>query len=429
MDRESTQPKIAVIGSGISGIGCAYLLSQKYQVTLFEKNKSLGGHTHTHVIATGPDQGTGIDMGFIVLNDRNYPNLIKLFQHWEIKLQKSSMSFSYEDLNQNLYFGSRFPQGIFASAKARQSMPFYKMLFEILKFNQQVPKFLKKHSQNQFALTVKDFLDKNSYSVFFRKHYLYPTAAAIWSCPDSEIEQHPAHALFEFFQNHGLLSLFHRPQWFTVAGGSHSYLKRFQTLFSGKIVLESQISGIERHDENVEIQFSNQSPQRFDYVVLATHADEALQLLNKPSPEEKNLLGAFRYSHNLTVLHTDEKVMPKDQRIWSSWNYQRQKESLSHAHKITLSYGMNRLQNLKTQKQYFVTLNPAQKIDPEKILSTQAFTHPIFDEAALKSQKGIEALNGTRRSYFAGAYLGNGFHEDGLCSAIRAVKKLGVSFL
>jgi predicted NAD/FAD-binding protein len=412
---------IAVIGSGISGVTSAYLLSQKYNVTLFEKNPTLGGHTCTHVIDRGVDAGLAIDMGFIVCNDRNYPHFLKLLNQWQVAIQKSSMSFSYEDLNQDLYYGSKFPTGLFASAHARFNPHFYKMILEILRFNKTVPLFLKNlalHNQ-----TLGEFLKIQKYSDYFKNHYLFATAAAIWSCPDTEIENYPAINFFEFFRNHGLLSFFDKPQWHTVSEGSHAYLKAFSKYFSGKIFLNSPVQSIVRRFDQIEIKLKEKS-YFFDQVVVATHADEALKLLSDPSPDEKKYLGAWRYSQNKTVLHKDDQMMPRNQKIWSSWNYQRQKESPKQ---LTMTYWMNRLQNLKTNQNYFVTLNPS-RLDESKILEIKDFAHPIYDLHSVAAQKEIQKINGMQRTFYAGAYLGNGFHEDGVNSAIAVASKLGVPF-
>jgi predicted NAD/FAD-binding protein len=419
---------IAVIGSGISGVTVAYLLSQKYNVTLFEKNLSTGGHTCTHVIDRGDDAGLGIDMGFIVCNDRNYPNFLKLLNQWQVALQKSSMSFSYEDLSQNLYYGSKFPAGLLASAKARWSPDFYKMILEIARFNKAVPRFLKNSAQH--GQTLGEFLKAQQYSDYFKNHYLLATAAAIWSCPDTEIENYPAKSFFEFFQNHGLISFFDKPQWYSVAGGSHTYLKAFSKIFSGKIFLNSPVQTIVRRFDQIEIKLKEKS-HFFDQVVIATHADEALSLLSDPSPDEKKYLGAWRYSQNKTVLHKDDQVMPRHSKIWSSWNYQRQKNNTKNttslSPSLTMTYWMNRLQNLKTDQNYFVTLNPI-NLDESKILDVKNFTHPIYDLDSVLSQKEIQKNNGLNRTFYAGAYLGNGFHEDGVNSAIAVASKLGVNF-
>lgn len=416
---------IAVIGSGISGVTAAYLLSQKYHVTLFEKNPSLGGHTNTFVIDRGVDAGVGIDMGFIVCNNRNYPNFLKLLSQWQVAIQDSTMSFSYEDLNQNLYYGSKFPGGVFASFKALRTPAFYKMLFEIMRFNRTAPAFLEKDSLQN--MTLGEFLTAQKYSDYFINHYLYPTAAAIWSCVDSEVPNYPASHFLEFFKNHGLFSFFDKPQWHTVSGGSHSYLKAFTKNFSGKILLNSSVREVVRQHDQIQIKLDKQT-HFFDQVVVATHADEALALMADPTPHEKKQLGAWRYSNNKVVLHKDPQVMPKDQKIWSSWNYQRPQNHSDESTQLTMTYWMNKLQNLKTTQNYFVTLNPVQDIDPQLILAVKNFTHPIYDLHSVASQQEIQNHNGAARTYFAGAYLGNGFHEDGVKSAVRVAQKLGVSF-
>jgi len=405
-------------------VACASLLSQKYEISLFEKNHSLGGHTCTHVIDRGSDAGLGIDMGFIVCNDRNYPHFLKLLNQWQVAIQKSSMSFSYEDLNQELYYGSKFPNGLWASPHTRSNPHFYKMILEILRFNRTVPRFLRNSAlQNQ---TLGEFLKTQHYSDYFKKHYLFATAAAIWSCPDKEIEHYPAKSFFEFFKNHGLLSFFNKPQWYTVSDGSHTYLKAFAKTFKGKIYLNSAVQTIVRRHDQIEVKLKEKS-HFFDQVVVATHADEALSLLSDPSPDEKKYLGAWRYSQNKTVLHKDERVMPRDSKIWSSWNFQRQKNNLSQSHSLTMTYWMNRLQNLKTEQNYFVTLNP-DWIDETKILDIKNFRHPVYDAQSVASQTLIQKNNGLNRTFYAGAYLGNGFHEDGVNSAIAVASKLGVNF-
>lgn len=420
------EKKIAVIGAGVSGIVAAYLLDRAgYDVTIFEQSDYLGGHTNTIVIDEGPDEGACIDTGFIVFNDHNYPNFMKLLSQLNVSWQDSDMSFGFSSEKDNFYYNSYVPAGLFSQISNLFRPSFYQMIKDILRFNQQASEDLQKNQLGENSLGV--YLKEGKYSQPFMNYYLIPMGAAIWSTPLLKMLDFPAKSFIQFFYNHGLLALKDRPHWKTVSGGSHSYVKKFISEFKGKIETQSQIEGILRKERAVQIYFQNGEKKEFDKVVVATHADQALKLLKDPSSDEQRLLGIWTYSLNKTVLHWDESVMPKNKKVWASWNYRIEKES-STEQPVSLTYHMNRLQKLKTKRQYFVTLNRDIPIDESKIIQKIDYTHPNYTLKSMATQKDLDKLNNVNRTLFCGSYFGYGFHEDAVKSALQAVSHLGVRF-
>jgi len=415
---------IAVVGAGVAGLTAAYLLDKTHHVTIFEKNTYLGGHTHTVVIPQGPDEGVPVDTGFIVFNDRNYPTLLRLFKHLGIYGQKSDMSFSFSSDQENIEYSSYVPHGLFAQHRNGFRLSFYRMIWDILRFNQKALRDLK--SGVLGSQTLGAYLAEGKYSSHFLHHYLLPMGAAIWSTPTDEMMDFPAATFIHFFSNHGLLHLKGRPQWMSVPDGSHTYIKNMLREFRGKVRLSAGIQTIRRQDEKVEIIETNGSKHHFDSLILGTHADEALHLLADPTADEKRLLGAWRYTLNEAILHTDASSMPSNPRAWASWNYRMEGETTS-APAVSVTYHMNRLQNLNTQNQYFVTLNRKKETPPENVIEKMSYTHPSYTFESVKTQAELPGLNGRSRTFYCGSYFGYGFHEDAVKSAASVVRHFGIN--
>jgi uncharacterized protein len=422
--------KVAVIGAGAAGLTAAYLLQKKHDVTIFEKEHKLGGHANTVVVETGADIGTALDVGFMVLNNRNYPSLHKLLSQLQIsEINDSEMSFSYYSEANNIQYAINwshtnqfYKQN--NSDKLAYNPVFVTLLKEVLLFCRQAQKDLLAGNLDNF--TLGDYLHSKKYSEALINYYIIPMGAAIWSAPPQKMLDFPAAAFLSFFDNHGMLSLTDVPQWQYIPGGSQTYVKKIWQTFTGKVEVNAQIAAIDRFDDGVNIKFKNQQPQKFDYVVIATHADEALSLLAKPSTDESRFLGTWKYQVNDAILHTDESVMPPDKTAWASWNYTAEAEA-DGLSLLGVTYHLNRLQgHTKTQNQYFLSLNRYKPIPEEYILQQFRFTHPIYTFASINSQKELAALNGRNRTYFCGSYFGYGFHEDAVKSGLNVAKALGV---
>jgi predicted NAD/FAD-binding protein len=410
--------KIAVIGSGAAGLTAAHLLQRKNEVTILEKNARLGGHTNTFVIPDGPDAGTPVDTGFIVMNHRNYPLLTRLFRQLGVELRNSDMSFGYHDAPSGLQYCGSGLDGLFAQRANLVKPSFIRMVRDTLRFFRTAQEDLQKKALIEESLG--DYLRKNGFRQDFIDHHIIPMGSAIWSTPCEEMMEFPALSFIRFFNNHGLLSVKNRPQWKTVVGGSCDYIKRMEDTWTQVDVrLNAGIAGIKRDAEGVEITFGDGEPERFDQVVIATHADQALRLLRDPGEEEKKLLGCWNYSRSRTLLHTDDSVMPPLRKVWSSWNFTR-----LDGNRTCLTYDMNRLQGLSTQNRYLVSLNLPQ--DPNGIISEIIYEHPMFTRDALALRPRLKQLNGRNRTWFAGSYFGNGFHEDAVRSGVEVAEALGI---
>lgn len=412
---------IAVIGAGAAGLTAAYLLNNRYQVTLFEKNDYLGGHTNTIVIPDGPDAGTAVDTGFIVFNDRNYPTLLKLFERLGIQGQASDMSFGVHVPAVNLQYSSYMPRGLFAQKRNFFRPFFWRMLCDIKRFNQKALADLQADCLGDQPLG--QYLSEGGYEKSFMDYYLIPMGAAIWSTPCEEMLKFPAATFLRFFYNHGLLALKGRPQWMTVPGGSHSYVKVIRKTLEGKFRTQLPALGVKRFADRVEVR-SARGVETFDAAVLALHADEAYRLLEDPDEEESRLLGAWTYFRNRAVLHWDESLMPPNRAAWASWNYRREPQGDIPA---TLTYDMNRLQSLKTKRHYFVSLNSRSPIDPGRVIREIDYMHPCYTRISVETQRELPRLNGRRNTVYCGSYFGYGFHEDAVKSAVKAAEFFGVS--
>jgi predicted NAD/FAD-binding protein len=415
--------RIAVVGGGVAGIVSAYLLQEKYDVTLFEKNDYVGGHTHTITIDQGPDSGIGVDTGFIVLNNRTYPHFTRFLNRLGVPIRSSDMSFSFNCEKTGLCYAGNNLNGLFAQRRNIFKLSFHKMFYEIYRFGKEGVKDLK---DGGYEPTLGRYLEAKKYSKNMIDDYLLPMGSAIWSTPPGEIWDFPTETFLKFFLNHGLLDLSDRPQWQTVVGGSHAYVKAFLKTFQGTVKSNQKIASIIRLPHaGVKLIFLDQKSEEFDKVVIAAHANEALALLLDPSELESRCLSPWQYQNNHTVLHTDISVMPAYKAAWASWNYTREAGSGPEG-KTSLTYDMNLLQGLKTKRRYLVTLNRAASIDPKSIIREFNYTHPSYTLASVKTQKNLPSLNGVRNTYFCGSYFGYGFHEDAVKSAVAVAKQLGV---
>ena len=409
--------KIAVVGSGISGLSAAYYLSKKHKVDLFEKENHFGGHSHTIDLSLGSKK-LSVDIGFIVFNFKTYPNLIKFFTENKIEIEKSDMSFSVSVNNSHFEYCGRGLNGIFSNRSNLINLRFLRMFFDIIKF------YKKFDNLNEFneETTLGDYLKKEKVSKEFIDYHLIPMVSAIWSMPPYEANQMPLKFFLKFFQNHGLFKLRNRPQWYTVSNRSRTYVENILSKISGEHFKNYKVTKIKSNNNGIDLYYGGESEFfNYDKVILATHADEALSMIENPSEDEKKILSNFSYKENIAYIHTDEKVMPKNKKVWSSWNSSIKKNEIE---KNSITYWLNLLQNLKCEENIFLTLNPYFQIDESKILKKVKFTHPYFDQSALSYQSQLKNLQNKRNILFCGSYFGYGFHEDGIKSSIEMLKNL-----
>lgn len=414
--------RIAVVGAGVAGLTAAWLLRERHDVVLFERNDYIGGHTHTIGVAT-PQGEVFLDTGFVVHNDRNYPQLEAMFDWLGIETQPSGMSFSVSVAGGRLEYAGSGINTLFGQRRNLVNPAFWSLINDILRFNKAAKRALLDDARS--LTTLGSWLEQGGYRRGFRDHYLLPMGAAIWSCPPEKMLAFPAASFLRFFENHGLLDLRDRPQWRTVVGGSHNYVRRMRADLGPAVRSSTPVKRVSRLDAAVHIETAQGERESFDDVVLACHADEALRLLSEPSTDENELLGAFSYQHNRAVLHTDSTLMPKRRRVWSSWNYLSD-GSTGQAAGLSVTYWMNALQNLHSSTQFFVSLNPLHEPDPTRIVATMDYEHPVYDAAALKAQKQLQRIQGRDGLWHCGSYFGNGFHEDALCSALEVASAFEV---
>lgn len=409
--------RIAVIGTGISGLGAAWLLSQRHDLTVYEQEDRIGGHSNT-VEVSGTQGLIPVDTGFIVYNPLNYPNLTSLFDHLGVVTKPSEMSFAVSRCDGNLEYAGTSLRALFAQRKNAISPRFWSMLNDVRRFYREAPRHL---ADSADTLTLGEYLHHNGYGKAFCENHLLPMGAAIWSAPANSMRDCSARAFVSFFDNHGLLLLRHRPQWRTVVGGSRVYVEKLSRSFRDCIRHQARVVSVARTPSGVNVSEANGQTKTFDEVVIATHSDEALAILSDPSPDEQRLLGAIRYRQNKAVLHSDATMMPIRRRVWSSWNYVHSGEP--NEGNVHVTYWMNRLQGLPPETPFFVTLDP--KREPRSPIYTQVYSHPIFDAAAYRAQHELWKLQGRRNTWFCGAYFGAGFHEDGLQAGLAVAEDLG----
>ena len=404
--------KIAVIGSGISGLSASYYFSKKYKVDLFEQDDHFGGHSYTYDIKED-NKIIAVDLGFIVFNEQTYPNLISFFNELNVPFEKSNMSFSVSIKDTNVEYGGSGFNAIFANKKNLLNFKFLKMINEIINFYKTAPSLINTETSN---VTLGDYLKSSKLSKYFIEYHIIPMVAAIWSMPFQKAKEMPLKLFLNFFTNHGLFKLKNRPQWYTVSNRSRTYVKKVLEKISGEVFKNYKVSKILRSENNVRILIGNEY-QDYDHVILASHADQSLELLDDPSLEESEILKKFTYVSNEAYLHRDENLMPIRKSAWSSWN------SISKNENTCVTYWLNKLQNLNSEKSYFLTLNPVEAIDKNKIIKNIHFTHPYFNKDNVALQKDLHKLQGKKRTWFCGSYFGYGFHEDGLKSSKELFKK------
>lgn len=413
--------RIAVVGSGISGLAAAYFLSRRHEVHLFEKDGRLGGHTHT-VMAESSQGPVALDTGFLVHNDRTYPRLVRLFRELGVDTFASDMSFAVACSESGLEYSSRGPRGFFAQPFNLVSPTHLGLLSEIVRFNREAPKLLDR--PDAASMTLGDFLDARRFSESFVHRYLLPMASAIWSASLASIRAFPALTMVRFLDNHGLLALTGQPQWKVVKGGSHSYIPKLTAPLGDRVHTGVTITGITRDEQGATLHFADRPDMRVDEVVLACHGPQALALLDDATDVEREVMGAFRTTRNDAWLHTDESVLPSRHAARASWNYR----LLEADAPPMVTYDLNRLQGLTTREQFCVTLNPAGGIDESTVIRKLVYQHPLYDHAAIEAQRRWHEVSGVRRTHFCGAYWFYGFHEDGLHSAVRVAESLGVQW-
>jgi predicted NAD/FAD-binding protein len=408
--------KIAIIGSGIAGNVAAWRLSREHEITVFEADNRIGGHTNTMEVESGGRQ-FAVDTGFIVFNDRTYPNFISMLDELNVAWQDSEMSFSVQHEGTGLEYKGSTLNSLFAQRSNLLRPSFYRMIREIIRFNREAPALLVEDDSS--GMSLEAYLSSHRYSREFIDHFIIPMGAAIWSAKPAEMGEMPAKFFVRFFHNHGMLTVNDRPVWRVIEGGSNCYVEKLVAGHRDSIRLNTPVQSVRRHPGMVEIMTPGGGTERFDQVFMACHGDQALSLLADPTSLEKSVLSRFRYQANEAVLHTDQRLMPKRHLAWAAWNYH---IPARQQNRVALTYNMNILQGLDAPEQYCVTLNHTRAIDPAKILHVIQYSHPVFTPEAVAAQAQHGAINGSNRTYYCGAYWRNGFHEDGVVSALAALK-------
>lgn len=410
--------RIAIIGAGVSGLVCAHALHREHEITVFEADARAGGHANTVHVET--ESGAyDIDTGFIVFNDRNYPSFEGLLAELGVATQPSDMSFGVSDGEDFEYNGASL-NGLFAVRRHALTPSFHRMIADLLRFNREARELLGSDEDP----SLRQWLEQGSYSRAFIERLIVPQASAVWSADPGQMWSFPARFLLEFFENHGMLGIARRPRWRTVSGGSRRYVDALMVPWRERVRLSTPVAHVVRHPERVEVTARGGDPERFDAVVFATHADEALALLSDPSELEVELLGAIPYRRNEAVLHTDPSLLPRRRRAWASWNYHLVDAETSRA---TVTYHMNRLQSLRADREFCVTLNRTEAIDPQQIIATFQYAHPVYTPAGVAAQARHAEISGHNHTYYCGAYWGWGFHEDGVSSALRVAGELATA--
>ena len=412
--------KIAVVGSGISGLSSAYYLSKKHKVDLFEKQDRFGGHSYTLDVEYNDKEKVAVDVGFMVFNKITYPNLINFFKENKIEIEKSDMSFSVNVKKTNIEYCGKGLNGIFSNKLNLFNYKFIKMFFEIISFYKKCENLELNTLENN--ITLGEYLKKIKKTNFFIDYHIIPMVSAIWSMPPYEASQMPLSFFINFFKNHGLFKLKNRPQWFTVSNRSKTYVNKILSNISGEYYKNYEINKVVRDNNNVKIYYGLENEFfTYDKIVLTSHADESLKIISDPSDQETQILNNFKYRKNTAIIHSDDISMPKNKKAWCSWNSSLDPDNKENS---SVTYWLNQLQNLKISKNIFLTINPFFKIDPNKIYKEIDFTHPYYDENALKNQLKLSSIQNIRNTLFAGSYFGYGFHEDGIKSSIEMLKTL-----
>ena len=419
MIRTPASPRqVAIVGSGISGLAVAHLLHRDCDITLFEADNRIGGHTHTHAVEQ-EGRPYQVDSGFIVYNEKTYPNFIKLLNQLGVATQLSNMSFSVQSAHSGLEYNGTSLNHLFAQRTNLLRPSFHRMLRDILRFYREAGELLEGRDR---STTLGAYLDDNKYSDEFMRDHLIPMGAAVWSANPAQMREFPAQSFIRFFHNHGFLQRNDRPKWRVVRGGSQRYVEALTRPFADRIRRRSPVSSIARYPDRVEITVGDRPPERFDEVVIAAHSDQALRMLADPSPAESQILGALRYQRNETVLHTDKKLLPRKKLAWASWNYYLPQQ---RAETPTVTYNMNILQTLESPRPFCVSLNREDAIDPNRVLARMTYHHPVFDCKALEAQDRKAEISGVNRTHYCGAYWGYGFHEDGVVSGLDVGRNFG----
>ena len=409
--------RVAIVGAGVSGLVTAHLLHRTHDVTVFEAGARAGGHTNTVTVET--EAAThAIDTGFIVFNDRNYPNFERLLARLGVAWQPSTMTFSVSDEAGDFEYSGASPNGLFAKRAHLVTPWFHRMVADLVRFNREARELLASREDP----SLRGWLADRGYSRAFVERLIVPQAAAVWSADPAQMWTFPARFLVEFFDNHGMLGLRGRPRWRTIRGGSRRYVEALIRPLGGRLRLSTPVTAVDRHDDHVTVTARGCEPERFDEVVLAAHADQALAMLADASDREHELLGAFPYQRNEAVLHTDERLLPRRRRAWASWNYHLLGDPTGTP---TVTYHMNRLQSLAADREFCVTLNQTEAIDPAKTIRAIDYVHPVYTSAGAAAQARQAEISGRNRTHYCGAYWGWGFHEDGVVSAIRVAERLG----
>jgi predicted NAD/FAD-binding protein len=407
--------KIAIIGTGISGNVAAYHLSRDHDLTVYEAGDHVGGHTHTHTIDREGKQ-IAVDSGFIVFNRETYPNFVRLLDELGVQAQATTMGFSVKSERNGLEYSGSGASGLFAQRRNLLRPGFWSMVHDILRFFREAPALLQSWDE---SLTLGDYLRKNRYGREFIDHYIIPMGAAIWSTDPERMLTFPACYFVRFFRNHGLLGVNDHLQWYVIKGGSRTYVDRLTAPFRGRIRLRCPVVSVRRFPSHVRVRSADGHVENFDHVLIATHSDQALRMLEDASPLEREILGAIPYQRNEAVLHTDHTLLPQTRRAWAAWNYHILARHQDHA---ALTYNMNILQGLPLKETLCVTLNHTDAIDPDRIIKRMYYDHPLYTPAGVAAQARHAEVNGMHRTWFAGAYWGHGFHEDGVVSALRAIE-------
>ncbi len=410
--------RIAVIGAGISGMVCAYLLSQDHDIVLYEANDYIGGHTNT-VDVSMAGISYPVDTGFIVFNEKTYPNFIQLMRSLGVAWQPSNMSFSVQCDRTGLVFSPSNLNALFVQRINLFRPSFYRMLWDALRFRREASELIR---SDDYSITLQAYLEQKNYSHTFIEHFIIPMGEAIWSADPVQFREFPARYLVEFFNNHGFLSVRHQPQWLVIRGGSRQYIDPLTRSYKDRIRLSSPVASVKRFSDKVDIATKKGDVASFDQVVIATHSDQALQMLADPTDLEREVLSVIPYQENLAVLHTDKSLLPPKRAAWASWNYHIPQEEKG---RVALTYNMDILQSLNAVEPFCVTLNMPEKIRPEHMIKRIIYHHPVYDPHSLSARRKQDEINGNNRTYFCGAYWGYGFHEDGVNSALAVCKHFG----